>query len=1172
MPPVTASNIGSSIENVLHSLQGIQAHSTQGQRQPSPHPVSSHHITQLTEILESPAFRDIDGSQRRQVLTLCRTIKETLDPTLSQSTVVAFERALRECESQSNGPAVSQHQVAAHGLARSPSHRQGSDVERVRREGTHYSTMIESVLTAEGSASRVQGAADPSPTTHSYGATGGPVASPVQSAQILCEQLTNPDRSTATVVSPTRYFSTVAVERAPVGTTHREWSINCAFMLHAASTLDAASEEAKVLREQALMYLSKFASLPTAEQMELATTPFQTNRPADYHRAAISPLHINVTQELARTLHVDPSTLFLVTDERIMEAIHRGLPHTDGGGAVVVWGEQSFDAILEHMDAAQRTFTFVDITPFLQQISASHQGDPESLKEALNIAYTLVDNAIKDELLARATKSVMGTPNPLTRPELLALEKNNPHQYAEILRAYDEMLGRAQRNIILGATSYFGDQCCLHARQLTHRDGEQGHLTPEARNKLREFTNHGGFSPGPADLYSTWLGIADPEEIMKALLKQDKVTAPQVIFPSDCALPTYNSFAALMATDTGNRFRQLAHDGDASPYIKGLATGLTALLDGLHNEHIHDRLVQRGQAHTLQFLSNRILAHMEHATQNTGNMLGFLNDAQLIYEDMTALVILASPYTPTDAYHIIASNARAEMIPTGFPESIHVDAQLRASGMRCLHSALTGCEDLKQAQSGTRALNVAVQSNAYYEGPSYVIDHARNFSTHTLATDALASSSAELSTQLGSKKLDVYVCEFHHNISADRQDYKKEDILAQVQNLYDRGLVSDTFTVAIDITIGATTDPAIKAFLAHFQDKIDAGQLNVVLYRSAQKFDQFGMDNCNGGILLSVNDNRRFQAFNASLAPGQDTISNRNTQILSHLQKYAATELNAYRQLIARNVAKLLGKEPAVSAHDGAPRSACSLPPEMVTTSTQSHMRGCMLQVADTQDDMTPFLDIKCPYLTPDSPAAVQFYKTMEMAFAARANDDPAHFPVGFRPSFGFSHSNVSLIGSNKLRFNPGLEDEVTLKNYRDFLVEMNDALTEAFHDIQTAYPHLQPELIASIATPTATSAKAANKADRLPVAIAHCRDVESRGGMLSKDEYMRLSQMYCGVNNPFGAERMLQRAEMAEEHAQQAIPTKQQKKERMAWEAQRNAQKAQIATIKSRLDGMLAP
>lgn len=91
---------------------------------------------------------------------------------------------------------------------------------------------------------------------------------------------------------------------------------------------------------------------------------------------------------------------------------------------------------------------------------------------------------------------------------------------------------------------------------------------------------------------------------------------------------------------------------------------------------------------------------------------------------------------------------------------------------------------------------------------------------------------------------------------------------------------------------------------------LQAGKLNLVLLRSAQKYDMLGQDNYYWGITTTFNAPHAFAAFNARMDDPADQLVGFNFQGLTHIHTQAQAEVDAYRLALANNTDKqeTLGK------------------------------------------------------------------------------------------------------------------------------------------------------------------------------------------------------------------------------------------------------------------------
>jgi hypothetical protein len=256
-----------------------------------------------------------------------------------------------------------------------------------------------------------------------------------------------------------------------------------------------------------------------------------------------------------------------------------------------------------------------------------------------------------------------------------------------------------------------------------------------------------------------------------------------------------------------------------------------------------------------------------------------------------------------------------------------------------------------------------------------------------------------------------------------------------VDNLFERGLASDRFTIAIDDTIGTRDADEIRDFLRHNQSRIESGRLNVVIYRSAVKFDILGMDSCNAGVMLAINSPVKWTTFNREVAMNANQISNTVLQWILHYQNYAQDELNERTRAIM-DVAKRMSS-PA------GPDNPLGFPPEMIGISGNESP----IQIAPSSDPQIPFLDIDF-----NSVADSLGGQLLRDCLLPWIEQDPTT-PIEWRPSFGFNGTNLATVvlpdtppadasrKRTKIRLSIGLEGDEMLAHYRDLIVLWNQIL-----------------------------------------------------------------------------------------------------------------------------------
>lgn len=456
-----------------------------------------------------------------------------------------------------------------------------------------------------------------------------------------------------------------------------------------------------------------------------------------------------------------------------------------------------------------------------------------------------------------------------------------------------------------------------------------------------------------------------------------------------------------------------------------------------------------GLTDLLQTSYFRMLTALTNAADLHADPIRFLNEVEVIHQEIAAILTLVEPHGRgafQDAFN--AAVTAGNLIPAAMrPARVH----LKPSAMHCLASAVAGVE----AMAGTNLLKVVLLRDCYYES-EFALGEWRSFKRFTLVGDDCSILDGDVPLLLKDglpdsvprgdarwtpfKPLHLFIADFHHNISIERNDYKVENLIEQVGRLYAKELVAPRFTVAIDCTIDLIRSTDVQAFLEAFAGKIADGTLNVVLFRSAQKFDMLGMDNFYGGYTVSLNDGVNWAAFNTAMNDPDDQLEGANRQGLTHLMKYAAASLDAYRLAAMANTKALYDALPASARHGG--------PDPM------GHMVFSRIE-----DPRCAFLDIKFPGAG-DNEAELK-------AVAAKIQEkivkfaDAKKLPLTSRASFGFPTTNLTLISGSKVRLNPGLDAPEAMTAYAAFFKKIHEQLLAK--PLDRASPDYPKDLIAAL-------------------------------------------------------------------------------------------------------------
>jgi hypothetical protein len=643
---------------------------------------------------------------------------------------------------------------------------------------------------------------------------------------------------------------------------NRDWVVNLGMINHVLGKLPKDSPLAPVLIGRALNYQRKFAAIPQpiapedGGGLKVTSSPFQ--KLANYHRGG-TPFNealLAYRLQLGQQINCPSASLEPVSDPRVMEHIyHRYEPLAfDTNTPDLEERVQNF--IHKIATNSNSDMPLIDISSFTKNLeSGPNLGDDIRQRH----------DQIRDYLDIFIQRYVDQHPN-----------GGDP---AEQLQELKTKLDQVKVFSLL----QFDSQSVVYSDSL-HAQNSPDDIKAGTFQKLVE---HDGFTPGPNQLFESLGTLTNLETAVRIMTHATDRIFQQVPDLSamdmqlgQAAFPTYDSPQQFLDSASIVGFKQLASEVHAPPYQTILTQGTMDLLEGLMNPQLIKVLqAQKIPPEFMTFTYHRIASAMEKATLNKNNFSEFFEQTQLIHEEIATLLAVTQPYSLADSQHILHREI-ANVVPERFfSENIAAFSSFKNSGMRGLSDTVTALSWAKGGDQFT-SLNVAVQKDAYYESLQEVLQHNPLHQVKTVDTDnTLEGDYSDFSPEV---KLDLFVCEFHHNISPSRKDYYAEDLTAQVNRMFEGNMVADRFTVAIDTTIAHTNSQEMQNFLESQRERIESGALNVVLYRSGQKFDMMGMDHFNGGVLHAIHNPKAWTSFQSRLAPTEEHLATLNLQGLTH--------------------------------------------------------------------------------------------------------------------------------------------------------------------------------------------------------------------------------------------------------------------------------------------------
>ena len=366
-------------------------------------------------------------------------------------------------------------------------------------------------------------------------------------------------------------------------------------------------------------------------------------------------------------------------------------------------------------------------------------------------------------------------------------------------------------------------------------------------------------------------------------------------------IPTFNAF---VTSSTYLRFKNIALQPLAG-YPRALpllAENICRFIEGLR-EYEPDRVFERlrlsgflreSYARVLNFME--VLLNLDY--ENTPLACYFLDDYKdLIFEDLFFWAELCLDLSR--AAEGLSSGAMVEEGPAVFG--------LVSSGMRC--SALIRRTLKKLCPS--REVELVMFEDTYFE----------NFLPHNRETITLVTSTRLVSTyddslrkcimqfQGEEKRIDALFIDFHSSVNTNCAFLTAHDVGSVIREvLFQR---REPLMVVIDATLGMIRDDEVHNLLRQYREEVLQGRLSIALYRSCQKYDQFGTDKLSGGFIqLFSSDRETVRLFREELE--KEHVDGYNIKALSHLYRHCSRGLDLHRKMSfdsARLFYESLGKE-----------------------------------------------------------------------------------------------------------------------------------------------------------------------------------------------------------------------------------------------------------------------
>ena len=263
-----------------------------------------------------------------------------------------------------------------------------------------------------------------------------------------------------------------------------------------------------------------------------------------------------------------------------------------------------------------------------------------------------------------------------------------------------------------------------------------------------------------------------------------------------------------------------------------------------------------------------------------------------ICADVSSLIEIFKPCTQkhfAQIYHDLLVS-----IP-GSPKTLQslTSCGIHTSGMTSLASIVKSVEKMVG-----RRPNVLYGENTYFE----CVNSLKKMARASCTTEALDEEW---------DKADLLVAQFNPVLHLRGDiEYTQEQVARNLRRCLEVRN-KKPFTLALDCTIDFLRSELLSNLLQEFSQEIENGSLNVIGFRSGNKFDLFGMDNYCGAPFFMINDQDPkwicFQSLFEDACLQADPLSVNWFSLAYH---HAAPFLDLYRRQIFDNTRTLLNKAP----------------------------------------------------------------------------------------------------------------------------------------------------------------------------------------------------------------------------------------------------------------------
>lgn len=287
-----------------------------------------------------------------------------------------------------------------------------------------------------------------------------------------------------------------------------------------------------------------------------------------------------------------------------------------------------------------------------------------------------------------------------------------------------------------------------------------------------------------------------------------------------------------------------------------LCSANAKLFEGLKDSSINTLLADPNKGPVINSSLNRVEHLMKLSLENTDNYPVYALYHELLAEELLLLLNITKPYSQEDFQKIYLENRERTLEMLYTYDETQRPPQPReppivvpfSSGSSCANAVLRGFHQIKPDAV------ISCFSDNYFETTATLLELKGNSILEEEKPSHVSIDSKQWWDNLNSigytrEAPDVVYLDFRSNVSVDATEYQSKPLDLLTDILLKRRPEDKPLTLALDVTLDKLHSKEIDQFISEHRDEIDQGKLNIILYRSGQKFDQLGVDKFNAGYM-----------------------------------------------------------------------------------------------------------------------------------------------------------------------------------------------------------------------------------------------------------------------------------------------------------------------------------